>query len=155
MTAKRIPRQIKPDTAKNVSSLDDIIQRQMWREKRLIPVRINKTTIVLRNRKWYAKETSLRCIGPVIHVMKAEYTRSSIIHDCTCPNPNCFVNGKPEVPRRPHAHISADLIKCPYPQMEMRDFIFNGIDEETLIDIENSTYHLEIVREKGDQLSLF
>ena len=25
--------------------------------------------------------------------------------------------------------------------MEMRDFIFNGIDEETLIDIENSTYH--------------
>lgn len=27
MTAKRIPRQIKPDTAKNVSSLDDIIQR--------------------------------------------------------------------------------------------------------------------------------
>lgn len=51
MTAKRIPRQIKPDTAKHVSSLDDIIQRQMWREKRLIPVRINKTTIVLRNRK--------------------------------------------------------------------------------------------------------
>lgn len=51
MTAKRIPQQIKPDTAKNVSSLDDIIQRQMWREKRLIPVRINKTTIVLRNRK--------------------------------------------------------------------------------------------------------
>lgn len=50
MTAKRIPRQIKPDTAKNASSLDDIIQRQMWREKRLIPVRINKTTIVLRNR---------------------------------------------------------------------------------------------------------
>ena len=39
--------------------------------------------------------------------------------------------------------------------MEMRDFIFNGIDEETLIDIENPTYHLEIVREKGDQLSLF
>lgn len=33
--------------------------------------------------------------------------------------------------------------------MEMRDFIFNGIDEETLIDIENSTYHLEIVREKA------
>lgn len=51
MTAKRILRQIKPDTAKNVSSLDDIIQRQMWQEKRLIPVRINKTTIVLRNRK--------------------------------------------------------------------------------------------------------
>ena len=50
MTAKRISRQIKPDTAKN-ASLDDIIQRQMWREKRLIPVRINKTTIVLRNRK--------------------------------------------------------------------------------------------------------
>ena len=39
--------------------------------------------------------------------------------------------------------------------MEMRDFIFNGINEETLIDIGNSTYHLEIVREKGDQLSLF
>ena len=83
------------------------------------------------------------------------YQVTSIIHDFTCPNPNCFVNGKPEVPRRPHAHIRADLIKCPYPQMEMRDFIFNGIDEETLIDIENSTYHLEIVREKGDQLSLF
>jgi len=51
MTAKRISRQIKPDTAKNASSLDDIIQRQMWRGKRVVPVRGNKKTIVLRNRK--------------------------------------------------------------------------------------------------------
>lgn len=47
MTAKRIHRQLKPDTKNNSTELDDIIQRQMQREKHLIPVRVNKTTTVL------------------------------------------------------------------------------------------------------------
>lgn len=47
MAAKRIHRQLKPDTKYNSSELDDIIQRQIQREKHLIPVRVNKTTTVL------------------------------------------------------------------------------------------------------------
>lgn len=83
------------------------------------------------------------------------YEVVSVIHDCLCANPNCFVNGIPEKPRKPHAHIRANMIECPHKGMERRDYGFNGIDEDTLIDIENPDYHLEIVYKKGDQLSLF
>ncbi|WP_418543373.1 hypothetical protein [Parabacteroides goldsteinii] len=36
MTAKRIHRQIKPNTASNASGLDEIIQKQVQREKQSI-----------------------------------------------------------------------------------------------------------------------
>ncbi|MCD7849285.1 MAG: hypothetical protein LUH63_05815 [Parabacteroides sp.] len=47
MTVKRIHRQIKPDTTSNASGLDEIIQKQVQREKQLIPIKVNKTTTVL------------------------------------------------------------------------------------------------------------
>lgn len=47
MTAKRIPRRQKPDTTSNATQLDDIIQKQHHREKSMIPVRVNRTTVVL------------------------------------------------------------------------------------------------------------
>lgn len=51
MTAKRIHRQVKPDTKSNAFDLDDIIQRQMQRERQLIPIRVNKTTMVLTKKR--------------------------------------------------------------------------------------------------------
>lgn len=50
MTARKIPMQMKPDTSKNMDDLDDFIQRHRQKEKDLIPIRINKNTIVLRNK---------------------------------------------------------------------------------------------------------
>lgn len=47
MTAKRILRQIKPDTTTNTSGLDEIIRKQVQREKQLTPVKVNKKTTVL------------------------------------------------------------------------------------------------------------
>lgn len=47
MTAKRIPRRQKPDTTCNACQLEDIIRSQYNREKSMIPVRVNKTTVVL------------------------------------------------------------------------------------------------------------
>ncbi len=51
MSAKRIHRQTKPDTTNNASDLDDIIRKQLQREKHLISVRVNRTTTVLINNK--------------------------------------------------------------------------------------------------------
>lgn len=47
MTAKRIPRRRKPDTTCNACQLEDIIKYQHHREKSMVPVRVNRTTVVL------------------------------------------------------------------------------------------------------------
>lgn len=47
MTAKRIPRRRKPDTTSNACQLDEIIRYQYNREKSMVPVRVNRTTVVL------------------------------------------------------------------------------------------------------------
>lgn len=52
MSTKRI-HQIKPDTTTNTSDLDEIIRKQIQREKQLTPIRVNKTTTVLIKTKHY------------------------------------------------------------------------------------------------------
>lgn len=83
------------------------------------------------------------------------YKIVSILRNCTCADPCCFINGLPESPRKPHLHIRADMIKCPFETDVKKGFIFGGIDEETLIDIDDSSYRIEIINNKGIQLSLF
>lgn len=78
----------------------------------------------------------------------------SILRDCTCAHPCCFVNGVPETPRKPHLHIRADMIKCPFEVNDKKGFGFNGIDSN-LVDIEDSSFRIEIINNKGIQLSLF
>ena len=53
MSEKRINRQIKPDTTTNASGLDEIIRKQIQREKKLTPIKVNKTTTVLIKTKHY------------------------------------------------------------------------------------------------------
>lgn len=75
---------------------------------------------------------------------------------CTCGKPG-FVTGKPEIPRRPHLHVRAKLIESPAKYMiGENDFLFGPLDIDTLHDIEDPEKSwIEIVRQKGDQLSLF
>lgn len=84
------------------------------------------------------------------------YEVKSVRSDCTCSLPS-WVTGKPRTPRRAHCHIKAEIIQCPIKRYENDGtvYTFDGIDEETLCDIENPKFLLEIVREAGDQLSLF
>lgn len=81
---------------------------------------------------------------------------TSVLSDCTCSLPY-WLTGKPEKARRAHCHIKSELIHSPIKQYENGGpaYTFNGIDEETLCDIERPTFRIEIVREAGDQLSLF
>lgn len=51
MTARKIARQTKPDMSRNDEELDKFILRQRMKEASLIPIRLNKTTIVLRPKK--------------------------------------------------------------------------------------------------------
>lgn len=53
MSAKRIHRQLKPDTTTNTFGLDEIIRKQIQREKQLTPIKVNKTTTVLIKTKQY------------------------------------------------------------------------------------------------------
>ena len=46
----------KPDTSKNADKLDDIIRKQLEREKNLYPVRVSKTTVIYVTRKKATKE---------------------------------------------------------------------------------------------------
>lgn len=75
---------------------------------------------------------------------------------CTCGKPG-FITGKPEVSRRPHLHVRAKLIESPFQYMIGENgFLFGPLDIGTLHDIEEPEKSwIEIVREKGDQLSLF
>lgn len=84
------------------------------------------------------------------------YQVSGFSEGCTCAKPY-FVTGKPEVPRRPHLHVSARLVEAPAKYMVGEGgFSFGPLDIDTLRDIENpDEYWIEIVRQGGDQLSLF
>jgi len=82
------------------------------------------------------------------------YQAKNIIYDCKCPKPN-FDNHLPDKQRKPHLHIVADLIECPYQYMIGGPFYFHPIDEDTLENIQDEDEHLEIIRRPGDQLSLF
>ena len=83
------------------------------------------------------------------------YQVKSIHRNCTCPRPSWFVESKEPVPRKPHIHLTANMIKCPYEGIERDGYIFGAMDETTLIDLEDSTYRLEVVSSAGCQLSFF
>ena len=84
------------------------------------------------------------------------YEVLNVRSDCTCSMPS-WLMGRPGIARRPHCHIGAKLIRCPIKRYENDGavYAFDGIDEKTLCDIERPTFRIEIVREAGDQLSLF
>lgn len=82
------------------------------------------------------------------------YQVTSVISDCRCSPPE-WLTAQAEVPQPPHCHIRADLIECPLKYFEKHGYVFNNIDEDTLCNIRNPDYRLEIVRQPGDQLSLF
>ena len=82
------------------------------------------------------------------------YKVVGVIDDCHCPRPS-WLTGLPEAPRAAHCHISAKLIHSPLLSRDEGLHHFNGIDPKTLRDIENPDFWLEIVRQPGDQLSLF
>lgn len=77
------------------------------------------------------------------------YQVEGVYRNCTC--------GKPEVPRRSHIHIRAKLIKAPIKYMEGdKGFFFGPLDADTLRDIDDpDKLWVEIVYQKGDELSLF
>lgn len=83
------------------------------------------------------------------------YQVKSILRNCTCPQPSCFVEGKEPVPRRSHIHLTAKMIECPYQGIERDGYSFSAMDETTLIDLEDPTYRLEVVSAAGCQLSIF
>lgn len=83
------------------------------------------------------------------------YQVTSFIADCTCGKPFYYTGG-PGVPRRMHIHIKATLIEAPRPEMiGEKNFWFGPLDEDTLRYIDDPNEWLELVRRRGDQLSLF
>lgn len=84
------------------------------------------------------------------------YQVTGIYAGCTCGKPE-LVTGKPEQPRRPHLHVRSQLIAAPCKSMVgEKDFLFGPLDPVTLRDIdEPDKSWIEIVHQKGDQLSLF
>lgn len=84
------------------------------------------------------------------------YQVTSFLEGCTCGKP-AFLTGKQESPRRPHLHVRAKLIEAPAKYMVGENgFVFGPFDVETLRDIDAPDESwIEIVRQKGDQLSLF
>lgn len=82
------------------------------------------------------------------------YEVVSVKDGCHCPRPS-WLTGLPEKPRAAHCHISARLVRSPLKWYEDGLHWFNDIDPQTLRSITSSDFWLEIVREPGDQLSLF
>ena len=84
------------------------------------------------------------------------YQVTSFFEGCTCGKP-AYITGKPELPRRPHLHVRAKLIEAPAKYMVGENgFVFGPFDVETLHDIDAPDESwIEIVWQKGDQLSLF
>lgn len=84
------------------------------------------------------------------------YQVTSFLEGCTCGKP-AFLTGRQESPRRPHLHVRAKLIEAPAKYMVGENgFVFGPFDVETLRDIDAPDESwIEIVRQKGDQLSLF
>lgn len=82
------------------------------------------------------------------------YEVVSVKDGCHCPRPS-WLTGLPEEPRAAHCHISARLVRSPLKWHEDGLHWFNDIDPQTLRSITSSDFWLEIVREPGDQLSLF
>lgn len=84
------------------------------------------------------------------------YQVEGVYRNCTCGKPE-WLTGKPEAPRRSHIHIRAKLIKVPIKYMEGdKGFFFGPLDADTLRDIdEPDKSWVEIVYQKGDELSLF
>ena len=84
------------------------------------------------------------------------YQVTSFLEGCTCGKP-AFLTGKQESPRRPHLHVRAKLIEAPAKYMVGENgFVFGPFDVETLRDIDAPDESwIEIVWQKGDQLSLF
>ena len=84
------------------------------------------------------------------------YQVTGFLEGCTC-GKSPVITGKPEVPRRPHLHVRARLIEAPAKYMTGENgFLFGPLDSETLHDIDNPDESwIEVLRQKGDQLSLF
>ena len=56
----------------------------------------------------------------------------------------------------PHLHIVATIVESPRPgDCDRSNNWFSGIDPETLTDIDNPDYRLEVVDNTGCQLDLF
>lgn len=86
----------------------------------------------------------------------------SIIKDCTCPDPNNFINGKADSPRQSHSHITAKLIEVPKGLEYMMEgstnkFWFNGYCDKTLKHIQDpNNDRIEIINSEIPlQLELF
>ncbi len=82
------------------------------------------------------------------------YEVVGIIDDCHCPRLS-WLTGQPEPLRPIHCHISARLVHSPLKMLDNGLHWFNDIDPQTLHSITSSDFWLEIVRQPGDQLSLF
>lgn len=82
------------------------------------------------------------------------YEVVSVKDGCHCPRPS-WLTGLPETPRAAHCHISARLVRSPLATEDYGLHWFNDIDPQTLHSITSPDFWLEIVRQPGDQLSLF
>lgn len=103
-----------------------------------------------------AKDMKFRVIWPG-HEECCEgrvYQIKSIYKDCTCPKPNYFINGEQPIPRKPHVHIKADLVDCPFEMIYSSGFWFT-VFEDTLTDPENPDHKIELIEVKEVQLTLF
>lgn len=84
-----------------------------------------------------------------------EYKVVKLTRGCTCPNPNWFINGEKPIPRKPHLHIIANMVKCPFSISNSTNFMFGGYDEDLKNINDPDNDYLEIISQKGCQLSLF
>ena len=93
-------------------------------------------------------------VGHESNYVDRVYEVVGIVDDCHCSRPS-WLTGQPETPRAAHCHISARLVRSPLKWDSNGLHWFNDIDPQTLHSIINPNFWLEIVRETGDQLSLF
>lgn len=84
------------------------------------------------------------------------YKVKSVLRDCTCPSYLDSIDGREDHRRPPHLHIVATIVESPRSgDCDRSNNWFNGIDPETLTDIGNQGYRLEVVDNTGCQLDLF
>lgn len=84
------------------------------------------------------------------------YKVKSVLRDCTCPRYLDSIEGREDRRRPPHLHIVVTIVESPRPgDCDRSNNWFSGIDPETLTDIDDPDYRLEVVDNTGCQLDLF
>lgn len=84
------------------------------------------------------------------------YKVKSVLRNCTCASYQDSLNGHEDRKRRPHLHVVATIVESLRPaDCDGHDNWFSGIDPETLIDVSDPSFRLEIVDNAGCQMELF